>query len=59
MESNQRLITRQEDMYGKIQDYLSREIAQKQYCRIQPVDYMSTLTCNDLIHFRSFPIYRQ
>ena len=39
MESNQRLITRQEDMYGKIQDYLSREIAQKQYCQEENLSY--------------------
>jgi hypothetical protein len=39
MESNQRLITRQEEMYVKIQDFLSREITQKEYCQQENLSY--------------------
>jgi hypothetical protein len=39
MESSQSLITRQEKMYGKIQDYLSREITQKEYCQQENLSY--------------------
>jgi hypothetical protein len=39
MESNHRLIIRQEEMYGKIQDFLSREITQKQYCQEENLSY--------------------
>ena len=43
MESNQRLIIRQEEMYGKIQDFISREITQKQYCQEENLSYSTFL----------------
>jgi hypothetical protein len=33
MDTNHRLSIRKEEMYGKIEDYLSREITQKEYCQ--------------------------
>jgi hypothetical protein len=39
MESNQRLIIRKEEMYGKVQDYLSREINQKEFCQQENLSY--------------------
>ena len=39
METNQRLIIRQEEMYAKIQDFFSREITQKQYCQEENLSY--------------------
>lgn len=39
MDTKHRLSIRKEEMYGKIEDYLSQEITQKEYCQQENLSY--------------------